>query len=337
MDKKENVIWCDFQPEENWNFNKGLNEATGIEWKRIVSINNDKSSKTANVKRYFGYFNFTFKQFLKREDYSNIIAWQQFYGLIYAFFCRLFNAKKVNNLYIMIFIYIPKKGLLGKVYKKFMSYIVTSKYIEKIFVFSSAESKRYEKELGVSSDKFVFLPFGDDVKKTDEVCDFEENFIFSSGYSNRDFDFLVDALKGTSYTVRIYGWENYIKDNIIMSNEVVGNRLDAILEKCKLVVVPLKENRESGQFTILHAMEAGVPVIATDTDCMKDYIVDGVNGYTCANEKQAWLEKINLLYSDDELYDTLADNCKRLYEEKHTQIALGRNVGNSIKDSKIRN
>ena len=175
------------------------------------------------------------------------------------------------------------------------------------------------------------MPFGDDVKKTNDECPYEEGFIFSSGYSNRDFDFLVETLKDSPYITRIYGWENYNKGNVIVTNEVVGDKLDSILKKCKLVVVPLKENRESGQFTIIHAMEAGIPIIATDTDCMKDYIVNDINGYTCPNNKEEWLEKINKLYTDEKLYNKMSENCKVLYQEKHTQIALGRNVGMKIK------
>lgn len=327
----KNVIWCDFDPGEIWNFNIGLNEASGITWKRVININNDKSSTIASIKRYFGYFTFAFKQFIHRSNYEKIIAWQQFYGLVFAFFCRLFNVKKTFELYIMIFIYIPKPGFTGYIYKKFMSYIVTSNYIDKIFVFSSSESKRYEGELGVSSEKFVFMPFGDDIRRTNSICNYEPGFIFSSGYSNRDFDFLVETLENEKYTTRIFGWEDYKKGNVIVSSEVVGDKIDAILKKCKIVVVPLKENRESGQFTIIHAMEAGVPVVATDTDCMRDYIEDGVNGFILPNDKKMWREKIYQLYNDEELYKRMSKECLRLYKERHTQIALGRNIGNYIK------
>ena len=328
--EKKNVILCDCNPPEKWSFQNGVVESSKMAWERIEKVNNNQKGRFAGIKRYIRYFTFSFHSFCNRKKYKNIIAWQQFYGLIYAFFCRLFHVKKVNNLFIMIFIYIPKKGFKGKIYKKFMRYMVTSKYIDKIIVFSSTEAKRYSEELDVDENKFVFLPFGDDVIESNTKVELEDGFIFTSGYSNRDYDFLIDTLSGTSYVTRIYGKTNYCNDNIIMSDEYIGPKLDSMLKKCKLVVVPLKENRESGQFTILHAMQAGIPVIATDTDCMKDYIQDGVNGFLCPNNKEKWLEKINLLYSDEELYKKLSDNCKRIYAEKHTLIALGKNVGNVI-------
>lgn len=330
MKLKRNVIWCDFKPPQNWDFIKGLNYATGSKWKKIVCINNNKSNMLNNLIRYVVYFIFSFIQFVKRKNYSNIIAWQQFYGLIFSFFCRLFHVKKTFNLYIMIFVYIPKKGILGEVYRRFISYSTNSKYIDKIFVFSSAESEKYEKELGVSKEKFVFLPFGANIEPTTSECHLEDNCILSSGYSNRDFEFLVSVLCDEPYKTYIFGCEDYRKGNVTVSSEFIGNKLSDVLKKCRIVVVPLKENRESGQFTIIHAMEAGVPVIATDTDCMKDYIIDGVNGYLCHNNKKLWLQKIKLLYTDENLYKTMSKNCKKVYNERHTLLALGKNMGKKI-------
>lgn len=332
MSSKENVVWCDFDPPYNWDFIKGLDDATGIHWKKIACINDNKYNTIKDLRRYCVYFIFSLIQFIKRKNNSNIIAWQQFYGIIFSFFCRLFHVKKTFNLYIMIFIYMPKKGALGKIYQKFISYAVNSIYIDRIFVFSSAESKKYEKELGTDKGKFVFLPFGDNIEPTNDKCNLEENCIFSSGFSNRDFDFLENILCDEPYKTYIFGYDDYVKGNVTVSSEIVGDKISDCLEKSRIVVVPLKENRESGQFTIIHAMEAGVPVIATDTDCMKDYVIDGVNGYLCPNIKDLWLEKIQLLYTDENLYNSMSENCRQIYNERHTLLALGKNMGRKIAD-----
>ena len=249
---------------------------------------------------------------------------------VFCLFCRLFHIKKRNHLFIMIFVYIPKKGLAGKIYYHFMHYILSSKYIDKIFLFSSSEINRYLKEFKLKDNKFAFMLFGDDVLKKATQVDFKPDFIFSSGYSNRDFQFLIDTLIHTKYTVRIYGSKNFENDNIIMKDEIVGDKLLPILSKARIVALPLKINRESGQFTLIHAMQAGIPVIATDTDCMKDYIINGVNGFVIPNDKDAWLEKINLLYSDNVLYKKMAEECKMLYRDKFTEFALGKRIGEGI-------
>jgi len=332
MKEKKNVILCDFKTPNPWHFQEGLNSVSGSKWGRIELVNNSKKGKFANIKRYFKYFSFSFKIFIHRNKYHNIIAWQQFYGLLFAFFCRFFHVKKKNNLFIMIFIYIPKKGIAGSFYYHFMHFILSSKYIDRIFLFSSSEINRYLKELKLKNNKFVFMPFGSDVLNQNFAIDFKPNFIFSSGYSNRDYNFLIDALYHEKYVVRIYGSKNFLDNNIIMKDEFVGDKLSAILNKAHLVVLPLKENRESGQFTLIHAMQAGIPVIATDTDCMKDYIINGFNGFTIPNDTKLWLEKINLLYSDETLYSKMSANCKKIYKEKFTETALGKNIGESIND-----
>jgi hypothetical protein len=104
--KKDNVILVDFEPKKDWEFEAEIKKTTKKEWKVLKCISHkDRIGFWANVKRYFKYFFFSFKIFLQRRSYSNIIAWQQFYGLLFAFYCRLFHCKKRNRLMIMTFIY----------------------------------------------------------------------------------------------------------------------------------------------------------------------------------------------------------------------------------------
>lgn len=324
----DNIILVDFYPGESWNFEKGLIEATNIEWKRKVNLSNKhRKGFFSNLLRYLKYFFFSFSIFLNRKKYNKIISWQQFYGLIFAFFCRLFNVKKVNDLTIMTFIYKPKKGLIGKLYYKFMRYIVTSKYVDRFIVFSRSESEQYSEDFNVDSNKFTFVPLGEDIINQKEINYEHKNFIFSSGFSNRDFDFLIKVSENLNYQFVIFGDKKYESKNVIMTNEIVGDKLTSILKNCKLVAIPLKENRSAGQLTILHAMEAGVPIIATNTDAIKDYIIDGENGFVCENDEQLWVSRIKLLYENDDLYMKMSQKCSDLYLKNNTQTAMGKNVG----------
>lgn len=327
---KENVVWCDFEPGETWDFIDGLNEVTNMSFVKEVFVNNKMSTKKDNLLRYLKYITFALSHFLNRKKYKTIVSWQQFYGLFFAFFCKLFHVKKVNKLVIMVFIYIPKKGFLGKIYKFFFSYILSSQYIDKIILNSTSEAKKYSKELNCEESLFTFVPLGENIKKTHEDVSFDSGFLLASGFSNRDFDFLISTIKDTPYTTRIYGRENRICGNVILSDEIIGDKRCALYRKSKIVLVPLKENRESGQLTILHAMESGRPVIATNVDCMKDYIIDGYNGFLCPNSVEQWLEKINLLYSNELLYKELSKNCINMYSKKHTRKAMGINTGAAI-------
>lgn len=227
----------------------------------------------------------------------------------------------------MTYIYKPKKGMIGRIYYKFMKYIITSKYIDLCIVFSSSECAQYANLFHTTSERFVYIPLGEDIQNTGSNIDFKPNFAFASGFSNRDFDFLIDIFKELPYELRIYGDKKYSSNNIIMTDEIVGSKLMALLQKCRIVLIPLKEDYSSGQLTVLHAMEAGVPVIATKTMAMKDYIVDGENGYLLENNKECWKRKIIELYDDELKYKQMSNRCKEIYTKFHTLQAMGKNIG----------
>lgn len=76
--------------------------------------------------RYAKYFLVPMKIAKDHKNYNKVLAWQQFYGLILAFYFRMFRVKNAPEIVVLTFIYKPKKSFVGKVYDKFMRYIVTS-------------------------------------------------------------------------------------------------------------------------------------------------------------------------------------------------------------------
>lgn len=140
---KENVILIDWIQLKKWNFEDLINEYTDEKWTRLgVSANGSQSGVVKKfICVYFKYFTFPFKVFLNRKKYEKVLAWQQFFGLILAFYCKLFKVKEFPKVYIMTFIYKPKNGVVGKIYFKFIRYILSSKCIEKIICFSKSEIK----------------------------------------------------------------------------------------------------------------------------------------------------------------------------------------------------
>lgn len=106
MKLDKNIILIDTNPDEGKNFCKALSESTQIEWHLIDCISNEgRTHKYINIIRYFKYFIFPLRIFLNRKKIDNIVTWQQFYGLIYAFYCRFFPYKKKaiitdNDIYI---------------------------------------------------------------------------------------------------------------------------------------------------------------------------------------------------------------------------------------------
>lgn len=110
MKLDKNIIITDNSVSDMNEFREGIEETSGIEFKTYaMNANKGRKNKISNFIRYFKYFYFPFIIFLNRKKVERIIAWQQFYGLIYAFYCRVFNVAKKNYLYINVFIYREKK------------------------------------------------------------------------------------------------------------------------------------------------------------------------------------------------------------------------------------
>ena len=113
----ENIILTDNSVREMEEFKKGLEKSTNLKFTTYeMNANKGRSKKIVNIIRYIKYFIFPIQLFLNRKKVKMVIAWQQFYGLIYAFYCRIFKVKKTNYLYINVFIYKEKKGIVGKIY-----------------------------------------------------------------------------------------------------------------------------------------------------------------------------------------------------------------------------
>ena len=145
------VIIADFKKRDKWDFQNAIERETFRSWDVLYyQTNQYHGSKIKILFRYVMYFIFSFKVFLVRNRYDQIVAWQQFYGLILAFFCRFFHVKVAPEIYIMTFIYKPKTPL----YRNFIRYIVSSDYITKLIVLSDEEKKYYANLFDISEDKF---------------------------------------------------------------------------------------------------------------------------------------------------------------------------------------
>lgn len=330
----KNVVLIDFPKLENWEFIDELNKQTNLEWEELELISNGlRKNKFSNIIRYIKYFLFPFRVFLNRKKYSKIIAWQQFYGLLYAFYCRMFHVKKKNMLIIMTFIYKPKGGLIGKIYHKFMNYIVTSKYIDKFICFSKNECEYYANMFKVEKNKFVFCTLGIENIEVKNEEPLKEKTIISCGRSNRDYEFLYKALSKTEYKLNIISDECTLENtkNITIYNNIMGQDFLEMLSKSYLVVIPLKdENISAGQLVILQSMQLGKPVICTNSNTVIDYIENGINGFIIKKDEKELLELIEKLYNNEKLYNEISLKQKEIFKEKYSTRALAKNVGKYI-------
>ena len=108
---KKNIIMIDCEETGLEDFKDGLSAETGMkfDWYKLVA-NGIRTGKVSEIKRYVKYFVAPFKVFMKRKSYGMIIGWQQFYALIFCFYCSLFHVKKTNCVVAVNFTYKQKSG-----------------------------------------------------------------------------------------------------------------------------------------------------------------------------------------------------------------------------------
>lgn len=336
--EKCNIALFDSTAKKAEDFIRGLEDATGLGWEaKVLTANQGRKSKFANLIRYLKYFFFPFQIFLNRKKYGCIVGWQAFYGLLFAFYCKLFHVRKSNTLLIKNFIYKPKKGWIGKIYFAFMNYIVKSDYVD-VFVCSSEKYCDYCAQMfDEPRERFVFLPFGvnDYTKILDMSKPASNDYILALGRSNRDWDFLIDALAGTEYPLRIVCDElhkDQLPENIQIYNNVWKEASYEFIRNCKFMIIPILDGQiVAGETVLLQTMSFSKPIIITKPSCLADdYVTDGITGLVIPKEKEALLEAVKRLYEDEGLYADISQNCRKLYEDKHSLYSFGINVGNTL-------
>ena len=92
------------------------------------------------------------------------------------------------------------------------------------------------------------------------------------------------------------------------------------INRCADIAV-LPSLREGLGLAGIEALASGVPVVGSDIQGIKDYVVDGETGYLCApTDVDAFAEKIKLL-SDREVRASMQKACVEKAEEFRLEIS----------------
>lgn len=325
----KNIVLADFKIDKDWSFTEILGKDKWIAYGKAT--NRLHGSLAKNLLRYAIYFQFPLQFVFQRKRYGKIIAWQQFYGLNLAFWCRLLHLKKKNDLTVMTFIYKMKTGVASRWYHKYMSYTVTSQYIDRFMCFSKEECAYYADLFGVDAGKFVYVPLGL-APSVQNIGD--DGYVFATGRSNRNYDFLVETLIGTDYKCTIACDSYHAKvenENVSVLTDCHGGDMLKLMARCHCVAIPLKDLKiSSGQLVVLQAMSMGKPVVCTSSDGIKDYVEHGVTGLLVDNNKDSWQDALRQLYVPDGCYSEMSKNAKAAYHSNFTEDAMFRRIGNVV-------
>lgn len=334
---KKNIVLIDSNETEGCDFIKGLEDSTNKKWVLIVETSNDRRTKLLEYIRYFKYFYMPFKIFLKRNQFETIVAWQQFYGILFAFYSRIFRVRKKNKLVVMSFIYKKKKGIIGKIYDRFMKYVVTSQYVDFFTSVASVQCDDFRKYFKADSSKFQYLPWG----ITDLFPNYESlkadnvsPYFFCAGRSNRDWSIVFDTFGNTGLPCKfICSDVNYANKyrNIQVLSNVSDEEYFSLSLNSHCVIISIRDcNLAGGEITILNAMQFGKPVILIQDNPYNDYVFNGITGYIVPKDSVKILEVANDMMNNHDLRNKMARNARKYYEENFSIYSVGKNIGNLI-------
>ena len=328
---KKRMILAGNPVPQDWDFWRGVEHETGQSWEvRRCCIN-----EYAGIKKYTRYLKYLFYPLYLiavRNRYEVIISWEQFFGLVMAFYMRILHIKNCPPVDIMTFIYRPKKGIAGKLHFYFVSKAVTSRYVRKIYVFGKSEIDYYMQLFGLPREKFVaeVLGIADIASQINALAPVQHGrYFIAAGRSNRDYDFLRDAWKDSTEQLCIVCDVESADDtpHIHYEKDCHGNDYLRLLADARAVIVPLRSREfSSGQLVVLQAAMLAKPVIVTENDTIRDYVDDGKTGFIIAKDSKALKQALQKL-DDAELYAQMCQNARDKFEHCFSLYELGCRVG----------
>lgn len=335
------VVLADCIPDEVQTFVDGL-EYKGQKFQIDSYISNwRRTGILSELKRYATYFSVGFQYFLKRRQYDAIVGWQQFYALIFCFFCGLFRVKKTTMVIAFNYTYKEKKGKVASIYRWFMEKCMDGDYLDYIHVPSREYAAVVAEQFHFPRERIIVMGFG----VNDCYAEFsalsvppscqKDGYALAIGRSNRDYDFLIRAWEGIEYPLVIIS-DTYKgsaqNDNVVILRNVAGKESHPWIANCGLMVIPIDDASIcSGDTVLLTAMAAKRKIIVTAPSTLAEmYVVDGKNA-VLAPKKDAAFRRIvtEVLYG--EKFADLGNGARQSFLQSHSRQSMGSNLTKAIR------
>lgn len=330
--KKTIIILLDTEIIKGWGFTSALQESYVVDCINNISNTPEYHKGLGNFRRQLSYLSLAIKAIFCCKRYDAVVAWQQFFGIYMGAIIRFLHLKIKCPIIIMTFIYKPRDGFKGKLYRQFVKYALGAKQVKCVTVYSQSEVNHYSKLLGLPQERFTALHLGIDDTPVETT---KGDFIFSTGRSLRDYDFLCNA-SPENFPVVIAA-DNYYpkidKKHITVLRDCFGDAMLHRMAECFCVVVPLKDTEtSSGQLVILQAMMLGKPVIVTENKTARFYLEHNQTGFIIDKTPTALHNVLKGLSENPKIYTGISQNARNEFTEKFTTYRLGKEVSSLIDD-----
>ena len=336
----KNIVISDSRECELRDFMFSLNETCDKKFEIKVHLADlTVRGMFCELRRYMSYFFVPFRYFIKRKNFGIIVGWQQFYALIFCFYCAIFHVKKENKVIAWNFTYKRKKGKWGDLYHWFMRKGIESGYLDLIHVPSSQYADKFSQEFDFLRSKIVVAPFGiiDNFKEYSKLkCPSEmkgKKYFLAIGRSNRDYDFLIDGWKDIDSTLVIASDTYKTKtdlSNVVLKKDITAESQFAWIYNAEAIIISL-DNPEicSGDTVMLTAMSLKKIVIVTNPSTLAEmYIQDKSNGILVNKDKVQLKNVIERTLNGE--YQQIGIEARNCFLNNYTRGNMGVVLGENI-------
>ncbi len=258
--------------------------------------------------------------FAQRANYDAFFTTGEDIGLPLAALMKL-SASKLSHTMIAHTLYPRKKRLFFDVGR-------VGTQLDRVLVYSTSEERYAIDRLGLPESKVQRIYYhADEQFFKPDGRPLEADLACAAGQLLRDYDCLVDAVRGEPVRVQIAAGSPWIDHTLEPRGELPANvtwgrlnrfELRELYARSAIAVVPILQNEyQTGIATILEMMAMGKCVIATRTRGQTDTIVDGVTGvYVPPGDPVALRQAIRRMLANPDEAAKLGAAARKFMEEK---------------------
>jgi len=257
---------------------------------------------------------------MRGKQYDLIVAWGMRMGILYGIFTRFFCFSARPRLMVYDFhINMVRCDLRYRIKLFFLNLAIPA--IDYFLCTSSREEELYSQIFSIPRSRLRFLPIAEYDPVFLDKHDFPvQDYIFSYGNSDRDFDTLIAAAGSLNMQVVLLSQAYAPKRSLPGKVRVISERIDKhelirYIASARMVVLPmLAFEIAAGQQAMFEVMALGRPLVVTANTATVEYAEHGRTAlfYTAGGEQE------------------LAGHIRSLRDDPAFAEAMGRNAQKSM-------
>ena len=218
-------------------------------------------------------------------------------------------------------------------------------------IFSRSELQLYAEQMGMDPSHMHYIPCGDwhAPRMREEAPDsagsqFPDNYYFSGGYSNRDYESLIRVFRGIDAPLVIVCSRLNreiervsLPANVRVVRDVPSEIFDEYIIRAKAGIVPLKRDTgSSGQTVVLRLMRYGKPIVVNDMAAIRDYIEPGVTAFVTRDLKDELADVIQEIEAHPEAASRIGQAAKARYDGSFSRTAVSQRFREILEETASR-